>query len=152
MINLRALRIPCHTGGMADDDDKFTYDVAFSFHSLDEALATQLNDRLQDRYKTFIWYERQDILAGSDGEATFNSVYGEKARFVVAFYRKEWGETPYTRIEQTAIRNRAFHDGYDFTLFIPTDPPPSYPKWLPITRLYLSLDKFGLDGAAAVIE
>ena len=28
-------------------------------------------------------------------------------------------QTPFTRIEQTAIKNRAFNAGYDFTLFIP---------------------------------
>jgi hypothetical protein len=37
------------------------------------------------------------------------------------FYRQEWGETPFTRIEQTAIRNRAFHEGHSFTLFVATE-------------------------------
>jgi hypothetical protein len=68
------------------------------------------------------------------------------------FFRKEWGETPYTRIEQTAIRNRGYKEGYDFTVFIPTDKPPTIPAWLPKTRLYFGLERFGLDGAAAVVE
>ena len=130
----------------------YEYDVAFSFHSLDEGLATQLNDLLQDRFKTFLYSKRQEVLAGSDGEETFNAVFGEKARCTVVFYRKEWGETPFTRIEQTAIRNRAFAEGYEFTIFIPTDDPPTTPPWLPRTRLYFGLSKFGLQGAAAVIE
>ena len=128
----------------------YEFDVAFSFHSRDEGLATQLNDLVQDRFKTFLYSEQQKILAGTDGEKTFNAVFGKKARCVVVFCRAEWGETPFTRIEQTAIRNRAFNEGYDFTLFIPTDN--TVPPWLPKTQLYYGLERFGLQGAAAVIE
>jgi hypothetical protein len=135
---------------MAESD--FEFDVAFSFHSLDEGLATQLNDLLQDRFKTFIYSERQAMLAGTDGEETFNSVYGRRARFVVVFYRNEWGETPFTRIEQTAIRNRAFEQGFDFSIFVPTGKPANAPPWLPKTRLWFGLDRFGLKGLAAVVE
>ncbi|CAN7328808.1 hypothetical protein LJR231_001799 [Phyllobacterium sp. LjRoot231] len=134
------------------DENGFLYDVAFSFHSLDEGIATQLNDLLSDRFKTFIYSEQQKKLAGTDGEKNFNAVYGGEARVVIVFYRPEWGETPFTRIEQTAIRNRAFSKGYDFTLFIPTVPTPQMPPWLPKTQLYYGLDRFGLDGAAAVVE
>jgi hypothetical protein len=130
----------------------YEFDVAFSFHSHDEGLATQLNDLLQDRFKTFLYSEEQEMLAGTDGEERFNAVFGKKARCVVVLCRKEWGETPFTRIEQTAIRNRAFNEGYEFTIFIPTDKPPTIPPWLPKTRLHIGLDRYGLSGAAAVIE
>jgi hypothetical protein len=133
-------------------DREFEYDVAFSFHSTDERLASALNDRLRDRFNTFIYLERQKELAGRDGEKLFSAVFGQQARLVVALVRPEWGETPFTRIEQTAIRNRAFEEGYDFTLFIPTTKPAVIPPWLPRTRLYLGSDRFGLDGTAAVIE
>ena len=56
-----------------------------------------------------------------------------------------------TRIEQTAIKNCAFNEGYDFTLFIPTDRKGA-PRWVPKTRLYFGLDRYGINGAAAVIE
>jgi hypothetical protein len=72
---------------MAESDFKF--EVAFSFHSLDEGLATQANDLLQDRFKTFLYSKRQEMLAGTDGEETFNAVYGGQARCVVVFCRKE---------------------------------------------------------------
>jgi hypothetical protein len=134
------------------DGDPFKYDVALSFHSKDEQLATNLNDKVQDRFNTFIYSEHQKTLAGRDGEDAFSKVFGEEARLVVIFFRNEWGETPFTRIEKDAIRNRAFNAGYDFTLFIPTDPTAKLPPWLPRSRLYFGLDRFGLDGAAAVIE
>jgi hypothetical protein len=132
--------------------DDFEYDVAFSFHSLDEGTAVQINDRLRGRYLTFLYSEHQKTVAGRDGEMIFNEVFRNKARFVAVLYRKEWGETPFTLIEQRAIRNRAYEQGYGFTLFIPTEAKPTMPPWVERTRLYFSLERFGIDGAAAVIE
>jgi hypothetical protein len=129
----------------------FDYQVAFSFHSKDERLAQQLSDLLSDRLSTFIYSEQQKVLAGRDGEKAFNEVFGSKARVVVVLHREEWGQTPFTRIEETAIRNRAFSDGYDFTVFIPTDGK-GVPKWVPKTQLYVGLDRWGENAAAAVIE
>lgn len=131
---------------------EFEYDVAFSFHQMDEGLAQQLSDRLSDRFRTFIYSEHQKVLAGRDGEQAFSEVYAKKARVVVVFCRQEWGGTPFTRIEETAIRGRAFDEGYDFTLFIPTDEPPTVPRWLPRLQLWFGIKRFGLDGAAAVVE
>lgn len=133
-------------------DEKYKYDVAFSFLAKDESLATQMNDLLQDRLHTFLYSKRQEELAGTDGERTFNAVFSEEARLVVVLYRDAWGESPWTRIEQTAIRNRAFEEGYDFVIFIPLDIPPSVPKWLPRTRLWIGLERWGVNGAATIIE
>jgi hypothetical protein len=133
-------------------EDAFEYDVAFSFTMADEPLATALNDLLSSRMKTFIYSERQRDLAGKDGHEKFSEVYGKAARLVVVFYRPEWGQTPWTRVEQQAIRQRAFDDGWDFTLFIPTVDKPSLPQWFPKTRLYVGLERWGPNGAAAAIE
>jgi hypothetical protein len=130
----------------------FRYDVAFSFLAEDEGLAMQLNDLLQDRFKTFVYSEQQKILAGTDGEATFNAVFGQEARTVVVLYRDVWGQTPWTRIEETAIRNRAYHEGYNFALFIVLSETAKVPDWLPKTQLWYTLHRFGINGAAAVIE
>lgn len=132
--------------------DGFEYDVAFSFNAMDEGLATQLNDLLSDRMKTFIYSERQREIAGRDGQEKFSEVYGKTARVVVVLFREQWGETPWTRVEQDAIRNRAFNDGWDFTVFIPTEPFPKMPPWLPKTRLYVGLERFGIESAAGVVE
>ena len=70
----------------------------------DETLVTQLNDALQERYENFLYSKRQQELAGADGEKVFNEVFGERARAVVVVYRDTWGTTPWTRIEETAIR------------------------------------------------
>ncbi|PSJ60472.1 hypothetical protein [Kumtagia ephedrae] len=137
---------------MSHPPDHFEYDIAFSFHSKDEGTATALNDLLQDRVKTFIYSARQKEIAGTDGQESFSAVYGEKARLVVVFYREEWGQTPFTRIEMDAIKNRSLQDGWDFTVFIPTEMPAKMPAWVPKTRLYVGLERWGLTGAASVVE
>jgi len=130
----------------------FKYDVAFSFLQEDEALAVELNNRLKSRLRTFIYTERQKEIAGTDGEQTFNRVFGQETRFVVVLHRSKWGSTRWTRIEETAIRNRGFDHGYDFVLFVPLETPPAVPKWLPKTRIWIGLDLLGPDVAADVIE
>lgn len=131
---------------------EFKYDVAFSFLAEDEDLAISINDLVQDRLSTFIYSMKQKELAGTDGEKTFNCVFGSEARIVFVLYRKGWGETSWTRIEETAIRNRAFEEGYDFVVFAPLDKTSSVPKWLPRTQIWVGLNRWGIEGAASVIE
>lgn len=131
--------------------EDFKYDVAFSFLGEDEALAQQLNDLLHDRLRTFIYTRRQEQIAGTDGELSLNQVFGSEVRLVVVLYRERWGSTPFTRIEETAIRNRAYEEGYDFTIFVPLGGSPP-PRWLPRTRIWPNLERWGMDGLAAVIE
>ena len=59
--------------------NKYKYDVAFSFLAEDEDLATQINDLIQDRVNTFLYSRKQDAIAGTDGEKTFNRVFGSEA-------------------------------------------------------------------------
>src|ERR1043165_202246 len=136
---------------MAEADD-FKYDVAFSFLAQDETIAQQLNDLIQAHMCTFIYSERQKELAGKDGEEVFGRVFGREARFIAIFYRNGWGETPWTRVEKVAIQNRTLEEGHDFILCIPLDKPPTAPKWLPKNRIWIGLDRWGMEGAAAIIE
>jgi hypothetical protein len=130
----------------------FEYDVAFSFLAQDESVATELDDALSERVKTFLYSKQQEQLAGTDGEKTFNAVFGEKSRSVVILYRDAWGTTPWTRIEKTAIRNRGYDEGYDFALLVPMDKPPTTPEWFQKNRIWIGLERYGVTGAAAVIE
>ena len=129
----------------------FKYDVAFSFLQEDEGLATQINDRLQDRYRTFLYSKAQEHLAGTDGVETFTAVFGEQARSVAVLFRDRWGQTPWTRIEETAIKNRVLEHGPDFVTFIMCAPGLKAPRWYPTTRIWFDFETYGLDGAAAVL-
>lgn len=134
------------------EKENFKYDVAFSFLEEDEQLATKINDLLTDQLSTFLYYERQKEIAGTDGEKTLNDVFGKESRIVVVLYREKWGSTSWTRIEEIAIRNRAYDEGYDFVIFVPLDTPPKTPEWLPRTQIWIGLDRWGIEGAASVIE
>lgn len=131
---------------------EYKYDVALSFVAQDEQLAIEINDLLQDRLRIFLYSKKQEEIAGTDGEMEFNAVFSEESRLVVVLYRSEWGKTPWTRIEETAIRNRAFEHGYDFVVFIPLEEPATVPKWLPRSQLWIGLKRWGVSGAASVIE
>lgn len=133
-------------------NEKFKYDVAFSFLKEDKNLAQEINSLIKDKTETFIYTKKQDKIAGTDGEETFNRVFGKEARVVIVLYRKGWGTTPWTRIEETAIKNRALDEGYDFTLFIPLDQPPEVPDYLPRTYIWYGIHKFGIEVVQSIIE
>lgn len=130
----------------------YLYDIALSFLAQDEPIATQLADQFEGRLKVFLYSRKQEQLAGKDGELIFNDVFAKQTRVVVVLYRQGWGDSPWTRIEQTAIRNRAYEEGYNFTLFIPLEDRPSLPPWVPKTQLWIGLQRWGVPGAASVID
>jgi hypothetical protein len=131
---------------------EYIYEVGFSFLKQDEAIAYDLNDHIQDRLSTFIYSKKQEELGGTDGEKKFNKVFYEECRVVVVLYRDGWGETPWTRIEETAIKNRAFDKGWDFLLFVNLDTNSTLPTWIPRTYIWLDYQRFKTEGAIAVIE
>lgn len=145
-------RAACYRYLVPMPDGEFEFDVAFSFLSQDEQAATEINGLLKDRWKTFIYFEHQKTLVGRDGEEAFGQVFGNEARLVVILYRPEWGSTRWTRVEETAIRNRGLEEGYAFTVLIPLDQPQTRPGWLPLNRLWGNLHRFGVQGAAQAIE
>lgn len=131
--------------------ESFPYDVAFSFLAQDEALARELEKGLPS-LKAFVYSERQAEIGGSDGAETFANVFGRDARIVVVLYRETWGTTKWTRIEETAIKDRLLNDGADFLTFIHLEPGKPTPRWLPQTRLWVDLARLGAAGAVGVIE
>lgn len=132
--------------------ETFEYDVAFSFAQKDEPLALSIYNILKDRLKCFIYSEEQKKLAGTDGEETFNRVFSKESRIVVIFYSQDWGHTKWTRIEETSIKNKGFDEGYDFVILIPTEKNSAPPKWLPRNRLWIGLERWGIESAASVID
>ena len=132
--------------------DRFKYDVAFSFLRKDEDLACRINDLLRDRVETFFSPGKGQVIPVADDEQIYNEVLGCQARIVVLLYREGWGQTSGTRMEESVIRDRAHEEGYDFILAIPLETPPSMPKWLPTRQTWVGLDRWGIEGAASVIE
>lgn len=129
----------------------YNLDVAFSFLHQDEGIAFKISDLLQDRYKTFVFSKAQETIAGTDGLETFSKVFGFEARTVAVLYRPGWGETPWTRVEETAIKERTLRDGHDFATFLMLEENIGGPKWMPKTQLFYSIPKYGIEGAAGAL-
>jgi hypothetical protein len=132
--------------------EDFEYDLAISFCAEDEETADEIASLLSPRYSVFIYSKKQDKLAGNDGEKVFNEVFGRKSRFVIVLYRNEWGKTPWTRIEENAIRSRAFDHGYNFVLFVFLDAAAKAPEYLPPAYIWHNYQRYGLESLSAIIE
>lgn len=132
--------------------DQYKYDIALSFLARDEHIAMEIYGRLKDRYNIFVYSEQQKNLAGKDGEGAFKKVFEAEAKLVVVLFRSEWGSTPFTRIEQAGIRDRAYGDGYNFVTFVALEERPLMPDWFPKQRLYVGYERFGIDTVVAVID
>ena len=124
-------------------NDDYKYDVAFAFLKKDEHLANHINYLIQNKLNTYLYSKKHEDVADKVREKTFIEVFGNQSRSVVVLYRNKWGTTPWTRIEEKAIRNRALEEGFNFVLFIPLDDPPTTPKYLPNTRIWESLSQRG---------
>ena len=129
----------------------FEYEVAFSFLADDESLAVQIADQLRDRYQVFVYSERQKELAGRDGVEQFSEVFREKACVCVVLFREGWGKNKWTRIEETAIKERALEKGWEFLVVVSLGKA-NAPVWLPPTKIWFGLERFGISGAVAVID
>lgn len=128
----------------------FPYEVAISFLDGDESVARELASLLAP-LPVFVYSEQQLAVAGTDGVETFSAVFRRDARIVVILYREGWGKTKWTRIEEEAIKSRYFDDGAEFLILVPLDRG-EIPAWFPSTRIWIDLERFGIAGAASVIE
>ena len=131
---------------------KYKYDVAFAFLEKDEHLAIHIIDLIKDKLNTFIYSKKLEDISNTKPKKKIIDVFEKQSRSIVILFSNKWGTTPWTAIEEKAIRNRASLDGFDFLLCIPLDNPPETPKYLPQTRIWSGLSKLGVKGAAIVIE
>jgi hypothetical protein len=138
---------------VAPRSSSFKYDVAISFLDEDEPLAAQIAEELKrSGLSVFTYSQRQAEVVGTDGATTFSNVFGRDARTVVVLARQRWGQTKWTRIEETAIKDRLFNDGPEFLTFVQLEQGAAIPSWLPRTRIWLDFNRFRVGGAVALIE
>ena len=129
-----------------DAPDGPRYDVAISFRSSDETTGAALRDRLSDGLNVFFYPRNQEELAGTDGLESMRAPFLDDARVVVVLYREPWGKTPWTRVEETAIKDGCLDHGWDRLFFIALDGASELPKWLCIIRKWSGgpLMRFGM--------
>src|SRR5438046_2362851 len=119
------------------------YDIAISFLSDDEPHALKLQHELSENLKIFVYSKRQEQLAGTDGLETLRQAFFSQSRLLVVLYRDKWGKTPWTRVEETAIKEHALNEGWKSVLFVMLDERSTPPRWLPETLIRLNYRQFG---------
>jgi hypothetical protein len=126
------------------------HEVAFSFLAADLPLAVRFADSLAP-LSTFVFSRQQEELAGTDGQESFRSAFRFDSRLNVVLLRDGWGQTPWTRVEQTAIQERCLADGWDRLLVVRLDGT-APPKWVPQLHLYLDMATFPFEQAVGAIK
>jgi hypothetical protein len=132
--------------------DNPQYDVAISFLSQDETLAAAICDKLSEGLKVFFYPRNQEELAGTDGLESMRKPFFDDSRVVVVIYREKWGQTPWTRVEQTAIEDSFLKYGWERLFFIVLDKTDLLPAWVPQHRVRYNFADFGLDHAVGAIK
>lgn len=124
-------------------------DVAFSLLAADEGVADALVQRVREKVRAFVWSDRQKDMAGKDGVALLTELYEKRSQLVVVLYRSGYGETKWTRVEESAITSKGLNDGWSHVFLISLDG--TKPSWLPGSRLWYGYEQFGADIAAETI-
>src|SRR5260221_6511073 len=115
--------------------DEPKYDVSISFLSQDEPTAAAVHDDLSKGLEVFFYPRNQEELAGTDGLDSMRHPSLDDSRVAVVLYRERWGTTPWTRVEETAIKDRCFKHGWHSLFFMALDNAATFPTWLPHTHV-----------------
>jgi hypothetical protein len=128
------------------------YDVALSFLSSDQSIAAALHRQLSESLKVFFFARSQEELAGTDGLESMREPFLSESRVMVVLYRDRWGQTPWTRVEETAIKDACFAHGWRRLLFLVMDTSSSLPTWLPETHVRFNYSEYGSEQAVGAIK
>jgi len=126
------------------DSSNTEFDVAISFLAEDEALALELYNELSEVLNVFVYSKQKEELAGSDGVETFRSIFKDRTKLIVILYRKGWGESEWTNVEEQAIKEFGLENKWEGILLVKLDDSEP-PSWLPKTYIYLDYQKFALE-------
>lgn len=128
------------------------YDVAISFLYQDLALAQCLYDELSKELKVFFFPRNQEELAGSDGLESMREPFRNQSRLNVVLYRSKWGETPWTGVEEVAVKESCLATSFKSIFFFEIEPTSQIPTWLPDTHVRFNFANFPLDQAIGAIK
>ena len=131
--------------------NQFKYDLAISCLAEDEPRAHRVYETLEHKVPSiFLYTENQKDAAGKDCAEFFTRTFGNEARVVLVIYRRGWGETKWTRVEEEAIRRICQAEGARRVLVCSLDS--CIPDWLPPEALWRGEDGDSDGLARAVVE
>jgi hypothetical protein len=128
------------------------YDVAISFLAKDEPIAAAINDGLASSLKVFFFPRNQEALAGTDGLESMRTPFLTESRVNVVLYRDQWGQTPWTRVEEAAIKDACLKRGWTSLFFVALDKSNALPVWLPETYVRFNFKDYGIEQAVGAIK
>lgn len=126
------------------------YDVAVSFRAGDLQLAEQLGSLLQPALRAFVFSRRQEEIALGDGMDAFRGVF-LRTPISLVLYRDGWGRTPWTQVEQAAIRDRCLEQGYRNLALVRLDQSP-LPDWVPHTHIAFDVSQYPIEQLIGAIK
>jgi hypothetical protein len=128
------------------------YDAAISFLYQDKNLAKALYDQLSNGLEVFFFPRNQKELAGSDGLESMREPFRNESRLNVVLYRPGWGKTPWTAVEEAAIKDSCLNTSFKSLFFFVIEPTANLPKWLPETHVRFNYKDFSLEQAVGAIK
>ncbi len=131
--------------------NNYKYDIAISLCKEDVDFARKLVEQINPKLNIFFYEDRQEEVVGKLGPKKFAKVFGKEARVVVILYRKEWGESYNTGLEEDAIHQRT-KEGYDFIIIISLDENDKAPDWYVSNRIYADARKLSVEELTNIIE
>jgi len=135
-----------------EDPTNYKYDVAISFLFRDSAMASEIQERLSRSLRVFFFPREQEELAGTDGMETMRVPFRTGSILSLVLFRRGWGETPWTRVEATAIQERCLATGWGSAFFLMLNNTDAPPRWLPETRVRFNMQDFGLEQAVGAVK
>src|SRR5262249_45264683 len=117
-----------------------------------QTIAGELAERLAESLKVFYFPRAQEALAGTDGMESMRTPFVSGSRVTVILYREPWGETEWTRVEASAIKDGCLVRGWTTLMFVQLDKTSKLPKWLPNTDVRFVLQEYGIDQLVGAIK
>jgi hypothetical protein len=82
----------------------------------------------------------------------FREVFRHRARVALVLFRPGWGQTKWTRVEETAIRDYCLDAGWEHLMFVRLTRDGGIPKWVPDSYIYLDFSSFGLSDLVGAVK
>jgi hypothetical protein len=106
------------------------YDVAISFLYQDIALAQALYDELSKTLEVFFFPRNQEELARTDGLDSMRAPFRSQSRLNLVLYRPKWGHTPWTGVEEVAVKESCLATSFKSVFFFVIEPTQEIPPWV----------------------
>src|SRR5258708_16688266 len=133
-------------------DQDSVYDVAISFLYQDLAVAQALYDELSKGVEVFFFPRNQEELAGSDGLESMRVPFRSQSHLNLVLYRPKWGNTPWTGVEEVAVKESCLATSFKSIFFFVIEPTSEIPAWLPETHVRFNFADFTLEQAVGAVK